>query len=93
MRFLSIITLLVALGVMLGTIPEIGNAQRSDKPMSSEGSFPGGNRTLNSVIGENDQRLQRLCCGARPAALTFPLAPSSYRVGEEGGTRGAGTKE
>ncbi len=57
MRFLSTITLLVALGVMLGTMPEIGNAQRSDKPMSSEGSFPGGNRTLNSVIGDNDQRI------------------------------------
>ncbi len=43
--------------------------------------------------GTGLQRLQRLCCDARPAALTFPLAPSSYRVGEEGGTRGAGTKE
>jgi hypothetical protein len=28
-----------------------------------------------------------------PGGLTFSLAPSSYRVGEEGGTRGAGTKE
>jgi len=57
MRFLSTITLLVALGVMLGTMPEIGNAQRSDKPMSSEGSLPGGNLTLNSVIGDNDERV------------------------------------
>jgi len=49
-----------------------------------------GNACVSATRWNRGQRCQRLCCGARLAALTFPLAPFLSLTGRRRGRMGCG---